>query len=31
MEFPIAKMTPLHFNMLYGIFTILIKEIWTQG
>ena len=32
MEFPYDKYgIQINFNMLYGIFTIPIKEIWTQG
>ena len=31
MEFPMAKMAPIHFNTLYDIFMIPIKEIWNQG
>ena len=31
MEFPMVNMAPTHFNTLYGIFTIRIQEIWTQG
>ena len=31
MEFLMAKMAPMHFNMIHGVFTIPIKEIWNLG